>query len=59
MKGELAKRGYSYHPIILHVDNLRWPESYICTVYDRKFGDFPAKNTVCTPYIYMVLANPI
>ena len=22
------------------------------TVYDRKFGDFPAKNTVCTPYIY-------
>jgi hypothetical protein len=31
------------------------------------FGDFPAKNTVCTPYvygfgqpyIYVVLANPI
>jgi hypothetical protein len=22
------------------------------TVYDRIFGDFPAKNTVCTPYIY-------
>jgi hypothetical protein len=26
---------------------------YIHTVYDRIFGDFPAKNT-----IYMVLANP-
>jgi len=23
------------------------------------FGDFPAKNTVYTPYIYMVLASPI
>jgi hypothetical protein len=22
------------------------------TVYDRIFGDFPAKNTVYTPYIY-------
>jgi hypothetical protein len=33
-----------------------WPEPYICTVYDRVFGDFPAKSTVCTPYIYM--ANP-
>jgi hypothetical protein len=32
----------------------------MCTVYDRTFGDFPAKNTACTPYIYgyMVLANP-
>jgi len=28
-----------------------WPEPYICTVYDRMYGDFPAKNTVCTPYI--------
>ena len=25
---------------------------YIYTVYDRKFGDFPAKITVYTPYIY-------
>jgi len=25
---------------------------YIYTVYDRIFGDFPAKNTVYTPYIY-------
>jgi hypothetical protein len=29
-----------------------WPERYICTVYDRMYGDFPAKNTVYTPYIY-------
>jgi hypothetical protein len=28
-------------------------------VYDRTFGDLPARNTVFTPYIYMVLANPI
>jgi len=24
----------------------------ICIVYDRIFGDFPAKNTVYTPYVY-------
>jgi hypothetical protein len=29
-----------------------WPEPYICTVYNRIFGDFPAKNTAHTPYIY-------
>ena len=29
-----------------------WLESYIYTVYDRIYGDFPAKNTVYTPYIY-------
>jgi len=23
----------------------------MCTVYDRMYGDFPAKNTVCTLYI--------
>jgi hypothetical protein len=28
-----------------------WPEPYICTVYDRMYDDFPAKNTVCTAYI--------
>jgi hypothetical protein len=28
-----------------------WPEPYIYTVYDCKFGDFPAKITVYTPYI--------
>ena len=33
------------------------PELYIHTVYDRIFGDSPAKITVYTPYIYMVLAN--
>ena len=25
---------------------------YLHTVYDRIFGDFPANNTVHTPYIY-------
>jgi hypothetical protein len=25
---------------------------YICTVYDRIVGDFPAQNTVCTPLLY-------
>ena len=29
----------------------------VCTVYDRIFGDFPAKNTGHA-HIYMVLANP-
>jgi hypothetical protein len=28
------------------------------TIYDRMFGDFSAKNTVYTPYLCMVLANP-
>jgi hypothetical protein len=28
------------------------------TVYDRIFGDFPAKNTVYIHRIYVVLANP-
>jgi hypothetical protein len=27
---------------------------YICTAYDRIFGHSPAKNTVCTTYIYGV-----
>jgi hypothetical protein len=31
---------------------------YIYTIYDRIFDDFPAENTVYTPYIYMALANP-
>ena len=36
-----------------------WPKLYICTIYDSIF-DFPAKNTVFTPYIYIyiILANP-
>jgi hypothetical protein len=29
-----------------------WPEPCPYTVYDRIFGDFPAKNTVRTPYIH-------
>ena len=28
------------------------------TVYDRTSGDFPAKNSIYTSYIYMVLAKP-
>jgi hypothetical protein len=28
------------------------PEPYIYTVYDRTLGNFPAKCTVYTPYIY-------
>ena len=32
--------------------NQGWPEPYIYTIYDRIFGDFLAKNTVYTPYIY-------
>jgi hypothetical protein len=33
------------------IDELVWPEPFIRTVYDRMYGDFPAKNTVYTPYI--------
>jgi len=33
-----------------------WPEPYIYVYIHRIFGDFQAKNTLCTPY---VLANPI
>jgi hypothetical protein len=32
-------------------DERGWPKPYIFTVYDRMYGDFAAKNTVCTPYI--------
>jgi hypothetical protein len=28
-----------------------WPGPYIRTVHDRMYGDFPAKNTECTPYL--------
>jgi hypothetical protein len=28
---------------------------YIYTIYDRIFDDFPAENTVYTPYIYIWL----
>jgi hypothetical protein len=35
-----------------------WPAPYICTLYDRIFGDFPAKITVHTPHVCMVLATP-
>jgi len=39
----------NYGTIIFRVGQ---PKPYIYTVYDRIFGDFPAKNTVYTPYIY-------
>ena len=29
-----------------------WPGPHIYTIYDRTFGDSPAKNIVYTPYIY-------
>ena len=29
-----------------------WPEPCIYAVYDRMFGDFPAKKSVYTPYMY-------
>jgi hypothetical protein len=32
---------------------------YLCTVYDRMYGDFPAKITVCTLYIRRVGQNRI
>ena len=32
--------------------NQGWPEAYDFTVHDRILGDFPAKNTVYTLYIY-------
>jgi hypothetical protein len=28
-----------------------WPEPYIHIVFNRMYGDFPAKNTVCKPRI--------
>ena len=39
---------------------LGWPEPYTHTVYDRMYGDFPAKNFVIhrNTYKCMVLANP-
>jgi hypothetical protein len=36
-----------------------WPEPYIGTVISRTFGDFPAKITVYTLYVYAILAIPI
>jgi len=49
MWDQLSRVRKSLQPVVLCVG---WPEPYIYTVYDRIFGDFPAKNTVHTPYIY-------
>ena len=38
------------HALCAHVYG--WPEPYIYSVHDRIFGDFPAKDTVHTLYIY-------
>ena len=35
----------------VYLTYLGWPQPYIHTVYDRMYGNFPAKNTVYTPYI--------
>jgi len=37
------------------VYGLGWPEPYVHTVYDRMYGDFPAKYTVYTPYIPIIV----
>ena len=52
-------RIYHTYTVYLYLCVCSWPEPYICTVYDRIFSDFPAKSTLYTLYIYMVLANPI
>ena len=60
----LERKNALQHISMISADHLHihyrsgWPEPYIFTVYDRIFGDFPAKKAVHTPYIYMVLANP-
>jgi hypothetical protein len=47
----IPARALHPHPHPSHV--LGWPEPYICTVYGRIFGDFPAKNTVHMHHIYV------
>jgi hypothetical protein len=47
---EIAEIPSMLYHAMLHIKG--WPESYVYTVYDRIFGDFPAKNTVHTPYIH-------
>ena len=32
--------------------NKGWPELYMYSAHDRRFGDFPAKNTIYKPYKY-------
>jgi len=39
-------------PVIVDALGVGLARLYICTVYDRIFGEFPAKNTVHIPYIY-------
>jgi hypothetical protein len=43
---------HSYYLKCINTHAQAWPEPYKYAVYDRIFGDFPAKNTVYTPYIY-------
>jgi len=46
----LIPRGGQNHVYGVYIQG--WPEPCIYTVYDRIFGDFPAKNTVYTLYTY-------
>jgi len=51
MKNRLAARApLARAPPI--VKEQGWPDPYIYTVSDRIFGDYPAKNTVYTLYIW-------
>jgi len=36
---------------LYHGKHEGWPGPYMCTVNDRMYGEFFARNTVCTPYI--------
>ena len=48
------------HTAITLYTRTGWPEPYMYTVYDCMYGDFPAKNTVRTPYmtVCMVIFLP-
>jgi hypothetical protein len=44
---------HTYAHVSSHMHIVGQDRIYICTVYDRIFGDYLAKNTVYTPYIYI------
>jgi len=48
-----TKLAYMYTLCIIYIGLAR--TVYIYTVYDRIFGDFPAKNTAYTPYVCSVV----
>jgi hypothetical protein len=51
-----AARGLLYLICVPRVGQNCIYAPYMYTMYDRIYGDFSAKST---PYMYMVLANPI